>query len=189
MTKHIVGIIIFSFIVGTSAVIGSLFYTVPGPDSVSVTETDNYVYKKKKKRRCRRKKRRPRQELNGEATIKIQQAVFNQATRKLDTRILLEREDDSTEAVDVALHFFVSDKYSTRHLATEFISVSPQLFGATEKGQRFSNSFSWLTDLQTRENLYVMPEVVGDRNSYLKNPPTFNPFEATAILLNSGVGR
>lgn len=61
MIKHIVGIVLFTFIVGTSAAIACLFGVVTERTN-SVSEHKSYrVYKdKKRKKRCRKKRKRRR---------------------------------------------------------------------------------------------------------------------------------
>lgn len=168
MTKHIAGMILFTFIVGSSAIIAGLFYEIPEANSVAVTE--NYsVYKTKEKRSyCYLRRQRAEN-----ASVELTQAVFNSDVSRLTTRVNFEDESNSYGVVD--LHFFVNDKYGTRFLKTERIYVST---GTDE----YTKILDWMGRLGSRENLFVIPEVHKDGYENLSSP-TFAQSKAIPIQL------
>jgi hypothetical protein len=168
MTKHIAGIILFTFIVGSSAVIAGLFYQVPDANVITVRE--NYtVYKtKKRKRRCR--KQRPR---NENAGVNLSAAIFNSDSNRLTTFVNYENESDSYSEVD--LNFFVNDKYGIRFLKTERIYVSPD-------ANKNTKIMDWMGRLDSRENIYVIPQIHNDEYDKWSSP-TFDEYKAIPVLL------
>jgi hypothetical protein len=186
MNKHIVGLIIFSFIVGISAIIASFFVQmpqIPTLDQVRVSGENPYIYRGHKS--CGKKKRKPRPRDYSElASAKVSQAVFDLDKKQLDTEFTIERTNDSTETVNVALHFFVNDRYGVQSIATEFITLNPNFDIGDKAVTTKISSFKWLNNLESRENLYVMPEVVTNEYNYTNYPPTFDSSEATAVLLS-----
>lgn len=171
--QHIVGIIIFSLIVGTSIVIGSFFIQLPEKTSVTVSDYDSFTYRSERKCRKKRKKRRPAEEIS----IKIDQAVFNTNTEKLSLGVSLEGKNDLERTAKVALYFFANDKNGTRHLATEYTEVYS---GSSVKE---FNSYNWLRNLQSHENLYIIPQIKNEYNDFSAYQPKFDESKATAIVL------
>jgi hypothetical protein len=168
MTKHIVGLIIFTLIVGTSAVIAGIFSyitTKPNVDTVTVYE-DSGVYKRKK--RCR-KKRKPRPR---EISATVLQATFDAAGKKLTTEIFVSETDVES---DLELHFFVKDAYGTQYLKKETITVSSE-------ENLYENSFGWLNRLESKENLYIVAKV---KRAYSRwdYQPRFDAEKATPVLI------
>ncbi len=154
MTKHIIGLIIFSFIVGTSAIIAGLFSYNPVPETYTLTTyKDSYkVYKKKKrKKRCRKRRPQPK-----EVSAEISQAVFDEKTNQLTTEISFKNYSDSNGQLN--LYFFSKDVYGTQYLKQEKIYV-------TEERSVYRNSFDWLTRLEFKGNLYVIPVLQTDSDS------------------------
>ncbi len=186
MNKHIIGLIIFSFIVGMSAIIASFFVPMPQMpklDSVKVSEANDYIYRGTKS--CKKKKRKPRiKNYDILASAKVSQAVFDIEKKRLNTEFTIERADDSTETVNIALHFFVNDGYAIQHIKTEYVTLTPNFDIGDKAITQNKSSFRWLNKLESRENLYVIPEVVKDNYSYSKQPPFFDASEATAVLLS-----
>ncbi len=184
MNKHIIGLIIFSFIVGMSAIIAGFFAPMPQMpkiDSVRVSEANDYIYRGGKS--CRQKKRKPRlQNYDILASAKISQAVFNLNKRQLDTEFTVERGNDSTENVNVALHFFVNDGFAVQHIKTEYVTLTPNFDMGDNAITSKTTSFRWLNNLESRENLYVISEVVEKAYSYSNQPPFFDASEAAAVL-------
>jgi len=174
MTKHIVGLIIFTLIVGTSAIIAGIFgyMTTPGADSVSVS--DNLLYRIESRRhRCGRKRRKPRKPRPREISATVTQATFDEASRTLTTAI--DFSDSDLFDGDLELHFFVKDAYGTQYLKKETISVS-------DAKSVYENTFGWLNRLESRENLYVIAQVKSsdDRSDY---QPSFDSGKATPVLI------
>ncbi len=168
MTKHIAGIILFTFIVGSSAVIAELFYQTPEANIITVRENYTVYKKKKRKRRCR--KQRPR---NENAEVKLSAAIFNSDSNRLTTFVDYENEWDSYGEVD--LNFFVNDKYGIRFLKTERIYVSSAM-------DRYTKILDWMGRLDSRENLYVIPQIHNDEYDKWSSP-IFNEHKAIPVLL------
>lgn len=170
MTKHIVGLLIFTLIVGTSAVIAGLFgyASAPEADSVTVSETYRVYKKKKRKKRCRKKRPRPR-----EVAATVVQATFDESGRTLTTEVVL----GTPETADLELHFFVSDAYGTQYLKKETIVIS-------SSETLYENSFGWLDRLESKENLYVVarPRPASRGWDY---PPEFDAALAVPVLVRN----
>lgn len=172
MTKHIVGLILFTFIVGTAAVVSGLFGNTPTPKKYTVVKSnDKYrVYKKKKrKKRCRKKRRHHHPKL--EATVS--QALFDNSSNKFITSIKFKNNRYSERDVD--LHFFVKDRHGERYIKTETIAVSTYQ-------KQYVNSFKWMKNFGSRENLYVVP-TAKTLNDGWTIPPSFNVNKATPVIL------
>ncbi len=186
MNKHIIGFIIFSLIVGTSAVVASFFYGVPKIESVNVSET-SVTYSGKS---CWKSTKNYK---SGLASVKVLQAVFNPDSKKLATNLSVTPGDNSFKNVRLALHFFVKDGNSTRYLATENLTdkngnlegvydlnedkFSKTLFSVTSTYKLFSN-------LRSYENLYVIPQIFTERDSFTDYaPPQFDEINATPVTL------
>lgn len=191
MNKHIIGLIVFSFIVGMSAIIASFFVPMPQMpkiDSVRVSDSHEYLYRGSTS--CKKKKRKPRPKDYSElAVAKVSQAVFDLNKKQLDTQFLIERANDSTETVNVALHFFVNDNFGVQHIATEFLTLTPNFDMGDKAMLSKVSSFNWLNNLESRENLYVMAEVVNSEVRYRKTPPKFDTYEATAVLVSPRINK
>lgn len=173
MTKHIVGLIIFTLIVGTSAIIAGLFGYVTTSEKTSVqTYNEDYrSYKKKRKKRCR-KHRKPRPK---EVSAMVSQAVFDETNKNLTTEIAFENFFESEGEID--LHFFVQDGFGIQYLKRETIKVSSY-------ENVYENSFGWLNRLESRENLYVVakfkPDVESDYSMEF-----FDGKNATPVLVKA----
>ncbi len=170
MIKHIAGIVLFSFIVGSSAVIAGLFYEVPEAKTITIRESYSVFKKKKRKKRCRNRR------------SSIENASVNLHFAKFD----VDRENGFSAIIDyqnnwksngvVDLHFFVNDKYGTRFLKTERIYVATGI-------DDYSKKMDWMGRLDSRENLYIIPEV---HNAYEKwTSPEFNIYEAVEVRSNN----
>jgi hypothetical protein len=171
--QHIVGILIFTLIVGTSIVIASFFIKIPEQTSVTVSDYDIFTFRSERKCRKKRKKRRPKEEVS----VKIDQAVFNVKTEKLSLAFSFQGKNNLEKTAKVALYFFVNDKNGTRHLATEYTEVY------TDSSVKEINSYNWLRNLQSHENLYIIPQVIGDYDDFSAYKPNFIESKATAIVL------
>ena len=171
MTKHIVGLIIFTLIVGTSVVVASLFGASHAPKTYNCDKYNvkHKVYKKKKRKKKRRHEKRHKR---GHYAANMTQAIFDKGSNQLTTS--LDFKNESFEGV-VDFHFFVKDEFGTQYLKKETIKAS-----STQSV--YENSFSWLNRLESRENLYVMPiAIYSNRN--LDYQPRFDVSRATPVLL------
>lgn len=177
MNKHIFGFILFSLIVGTSAFIYGFFFTpLATIQPVSVFEV------RTEKRKSCRKETYSRVE-RGEVTAKVVQAVFNSNTNQLDMDLFLERKNSSTDNVAVRLHFFVKDGAKTRYLATEKVDLTPDFNLDDKATHSITSSYEWLDNLKSRENLYVVPQTIG--NTEREFTPVFDEAKATSVIILS----
>lgn len=173
MTKHIVGLILFTFIVGTAAIVSGLFGNTPISKKYTVVKiNDKYrVYKKKKRKKRCRKKRRHHHSPKLEATVT--QALFDNSSNKFITN--LKFKNDRYFERDVDLHFFVKDRHGERYIKTETIVAS-------SGKQQYVNSFKWMKNFGSRENLYVIPTAKTLKDGWTI-PPSFNVDKATPVIL------
>lgn len=178
--QHFIGLIIFSLIVGTAVVVKSFFIEMPEINSVTVSEFKTESYHSKNN--CRKKRKKPRKPKKPKpASIILDQAVFvfgEENKLELDLS-LANTVKEPNQTANVALHFFVSDKYSTRHLKTEYISV---FFNDGFAEKELSN-LKWLNNLQSKNDLFVISESVDDLSDDRIYSPVFNKLKAKPILL------
>lgn len=182
--QHLIGFIIFSLIVGTSVVVGSFYINIPERKAVMVADDDFKTYNTKK--HCRRKKRKkpkkPKKPRKAEKfSVKLDQVVYNSEKEILTLDLSLPNTAEKpTKISNIALNFFVSDKYGTRHLKTEY---SPVYF-ENAFGEVDLIDLDWLKNLQSRENLFVIPAAVSDNSENDIYRPVFIKTKAKPVLLN-----
>ena len=186
MRKHIVGFIIFNFIVGTSLIVAAFFYQKPKFESVVITPVTSETYT----RSCWKGKSRF---INNTTSAKVTQAIFDSKTQELKTELFVQADDEkSLKTTEVALHFFVKDGNSTRYLATENLTnrngVMKDSFDMSDyKNMKatflVNSSYEWLDDLESRENLYVVPEIIQNAPLYDDYTPEFDELNATPVTL------
>lgn len=179
MTKHIVGLIIFSFIVGISAFVAGLFAASSGVPSVSpVYVFDKYASekKRKKKRRCR-----PHRSLhyrdwdNTLQSVTLKSADYDVATSEFSTVAAFGK--DVPEEFNLDLYFYVSDNNGTRFITTETLEASSWT-------RNYEDSFGWLSRFQQPENLYVIAHVRTLDDDY-SDPPVFDIDKATPVTITT----
>lgn len=170
MTKHIAGIILFTFIIGSSAVIAGLFTEIPQTNRVIVRE--NYKVYKKKKKRKRNNCRHKRKSYSTSSKVNLSQVVFDEDSNKIIAR--MDYDNSRKTYGKVNLHFFANDKYGTRFLKTERIYVSNDESVYTKK-------MEWIGRLSSFENLYVIPEVRNSRTEPWVTP-SFDIIKAKPVL-------
>ncbi|MEZ5347023.1 MAG: hypothetical protein R2681_15855 [Pyrinomonadaceae bacterium] len=170
MTKHIAGILLFSFIVGISAVVAGLFYVAPQKTNYFSSYSDGEYCKRKKKRRHRhRKPRKPRLENVGPANFMVTDAVFDKNTGYLTTYHYVKDVQSLPERKAFVYHFFVKDEAGTQYLRSERVWTglgSPRLV----------SSFDWLSELDKSQNVYVM-------SGFSMSEPEFNSSLAVPVLI------
>lgn len=177
MTKHIVGLVLFSFIVGTSAFVAGLVY---GPSESAVTEAKKSLEMSVDKRKKRKRKKRchPHRRTNdyiGSATVTG--AVYDANARMLTTTFSFSR--GVPENFDLDLHFYVRDNYGTRYLTTETLSASSWT-------SNYENPFGWIDRFEQTEDLYIIPRVKTLDEGWTL-PPSFNLSESVRVkVANSG---
>ena len=179
--QHFIGFLIFSLIVGTAVVGASLFIEMPEINSVKVSEYKTKTYYSKNN--CRWKKRKKPRKLKKlkPASINLDQAVFVLSEEKLKLDLsLANTEKDLNQTANVALHFFVSDKYSTRHLKTEYISV----FFNEGFAEKNLSGLTWLNNLHSKKDLFVISETVSELSDSRIYSPVFNQLYAKPVLIS-----
>jgi hypothetical protein len=105
--------------------------------------------------------------------------VVNLKNKKLDLNFVVECGDDSPDAVEVILWFYVQDGKNTRYLQNESVWLTPNFNSQNVSAQNASYSFRWLEYLKQDENLYVIPQYYGGGHMFI---PKFEKSKATAIL-------
>lgn len=170
MTKHIAGIMLFTFIVGTSATIAGLVYVAPQKvTQFSSYDNNDYCKRKKKRRHRHRKPQKPGMEDVGPANFMVTDAVLDKTTGYLTTYHYVKNVESLPEGKAFVYHFFVKDESGTQYLKSERVWTglgSPRLV----------SSFDWLSNIDRDENLYVM-------SGFTMNPPEFDSSLAVPVLI------
>ncbi len=173
MKKHIFGLAFFSFIVGATAIIYSMF------NFVNVEEVFVSPQTSTRATSCWKMKRESRESKFASPIIK--QAVFDLKTKQLNWELATPKTDSNLK---IALHFFVKDdKTGARYINSALVPVSSNPEG-TING---TSSFQWLDNLQSYENLYVIAEYISlDKFKSKSYQPKFDAGKAASVLLYSG---
>lgn len=183
MNQNVVGVILFSVIVGIAIFVSEYFAPIPAPLPVyerPVTVDNKYS--------C---SHRSRTVINqsipvGVADIKVVQAVLNPQANVFNAEFLIKKENPRTEAVGIALHFFVKNGRTTQYLATETITVVPDFDSRGNATDDVTASFKWLNNFEQRNNLYVIAEPSSNYNKSKDLEPIFDESKATSVLLDKG---
>jgi hypothetical protein len=167
MTRHIAGIVLFSFIIGISGfVLGAADSLTP--ESVTVRKTFK-VFKKRKKRK--RRHRHPR--YWRKSKVSVIQAVHSKKSGLLNVSMVAFRDCGYGE---IQLHFFAKDRNGARYLQTQTIPF--------EGGNlKYSIEIDWLNRMDRDQNVYVMAEYVR-RPSGFTIYPRFDDVNATPVLMS-----
>ncbi len=177
MTKHIAGLILFTFIVGTSAVITGLFYSTP--DRMVAFSYSNERNSCSKRKRRHRKPKRPRVFADKVFSTGLNQAVFDTSTGLLmvshEVRAVPE---DETRSM-LVYHFYVKDEYGTRHVKSE------KIWSGIESSSVL-NGFQWLSNRNSKENLYIGSEYRDYRDKSWRIAPKFEDSNAVPVLIKNG---
>lgn len=177
MTKHIAGLILFTFIIGTSAAIAGLFdYGSDRSRSFTVRESyRTYKRKKRRKRRCR-KHRKPHVFERQSVSVKLTQAVFDRSTGLLATAHAFGNKGyrRGPDAV-VYYHFYTNGETGPQYLRTERIRGA---FGSSS----MESEFSWLADLSSDETIYIIPGYSPNSRSSIV-APRFELSNAVPVLI------
>lgn len=175
MTKHIAGFILFSLIVGTSAVVASLIGDAPDKMRSFTIRDDYAFYKRKKRRRRCRRRRKPREYRAKIVSHEITGAVFNRDTGLLTTSHTLRKLPYGEKRAKLVYHFYVSDEFETRHLRSQ------EVWGIALDSPTIVKNFEWLNRIDSKENVYVIAEYRGFRDS--KSVPEFDEVKAVRVLI------
>ena len=167
MKKHIFGLAIFSFIVGTAAVFAVVFSYVPtipiigeAEEPAMQSETFNW---------CRQ-----------DAEVKVSQALINKNNQKLDLSFLVKREDVSVEPIEVILWFYAQDNKKIRYLTHKVIAIKSNYSSSNIADYLATISYEKLGDLKPNENLYVLSEIAPcDAHRFV---PTFDKNKAVPVV-------
>ncbi|HXH69648.1 MAG TPA: hypothetical protein VNI60_04790 [Pyrinomonadaceae bacterium] len=168
MIKHYFGFALFSFIVGTTAVVYAIFNVV-NVNEVTVPNYSTYSPAKS----CWKMKRESRGSNLSAPTIK--QAIFNLKTKQLSWELSAPETNSN-----IALHFFVKDENGTRYINSMVKQAFRHEYGTTKA----VSSYLWLDNLESYENLYVIAEPVSSGAYIDKNfQPKFDQSKAVAVLV------
>lgn len=178
MIKHIVGFVLFSFIVGTSAFVYGLFYSSPDPVFVEVKDFTQWRYSTSKKKRKKRKcppHRHPHfldqtREAVGGPDIRIQEAAY--VAESGDLRLRVSALEMPETGID--LHFYAVDEFGERFIKTESVPAPPAS-GALEVYR-----FRWLQNFQQKDKLFIIAEASPGGDG-LYAPPPFSQSWAAAV--------
>lgn len=171
MKQHIVGALLFSFIVATAGVISFFFTELPSVEGVKAPELPRtFGY-----RLGCRKQYKSFPVNDGKFSVRALQSVLNLKTKQLETDLLIKRENRSVQFVTVSLHFFTKDGQGTRYLATEKAWVEPFFNSGNEALHSITSAYKWLDNLESYENLYVVAETTSSL-------PEFSESDAVAVL-------
>lgn len=177
MKQHLIGLTLFSFIVGTAAVIYAVF-NVPEIQPVhEIVSTPPAI--PAERTYCNMKKLSPFK------SLEIKQAVLDADTKEFNWELAVPQRDEMIE-----LLFFVKDGKGTRFLANEKVHSRSARKGVL----RFQNSYPWLNSRKSYENLYVIARFESDAVNYEENfevkgnrfEPRFDAAQATAVTVNFG---
>ena len=184
MNKHIVGFILFNLIVGTSIIIAAFFYQIPKFESVVVAPITYETYTHS----CWKMNK---SYANNATSVKVTQAIYSNKTEELKTELFIQSGEQSLDSIKIALHFFVKNGDFTRYLGTEDLTNNKgDIKGIYDMSERkitkatfvVTSDYQWLSDLDSSENLYVMPELIteGMNRDYT---PVFYEANATPVTL------
>lgn len=177
MNKHTFGFLLFSFIVGTSAIIYGFFFA-PSPLVHPV-----YVFENQPEPRKSCRKERFKQIEGGDVRAKVLQAVLNQNTNQLDMNFSLDSKNNLMNEISVRLDFFVKDGKKTRFLASENVTLDHDFNVDYESTSTVNLSIDWLKDLKSVENLYVVPQTQRNFEKYNETTPRFDKANATPVTV------
>lgn len=174
MTKHIVGLILFSLIVGISAFVAGLFAaSTSNPAFTALERFENYSVerKKRKKRRCGRHRHPHFRSYNSEnPSVTLESAELDLASGQFSTVASF---NDVPEEFNLDLHFFVKDEFGVRFIRTETLDASLWT-------SNYQDTFGWLTRFPERENIFVIPQVRTLDDDFT-NAPGFDKYEAVPV--------
>ncbi len=196
MKKHIIGVIIFSFIVGTSAFVAAFFYqTLKSEQPQEVDSSNVYVTSEPYTHSCWKGNRNYETK---SVSPKVTQAILDRQARTLETELFIQIDEKSSKNIKPVLHFFVKDGNSTRYLATyklpgETMDVTKnhdmsEIYDTSDKKMikaewNITLSLEMLGNINSYENLYVVPEIVSNVNSYRDYTPVFDELNATPVTV------
>jgi hypothetical protein len=181
MKKHILGLALFTIIVGAAAIVYGFLNVpqiipVPAPQYISTTTTTL-------KTSCWRMKR-AHNEFRANS-IEVRQAVLDVPTKQFNWELAL---PESNEPIE--LHFFVKNDKETRYITSEQVKNKFSNNGEL----KFSDSYDWLNKRKSLDNLYVIAQFESEATNYNENfevygdkfQPKFDVNKATAVTVDYG---
>lgn len=172
MKKHILGLAIFSFIVGTAALVYGLFAALLPTPRVAPVETPSVTTYPSTKS-CWKMKQESKID-----SVQVYQAVFNLQSKEFSWELTTTKSN-----APIALHFFSKDGAGTRYITTETVNGSLAHNGFL----KFNTNYPWMGKDNSFENLYVVPEFVPSGANYSNAvQPRFDAANATAVTLDYG---
>ena len=176
MKKHLFGLALFSLIVGSAIFFKAIFFASVYKYDVIRTFPENSCWKMK-----RETVQAQQTEVKTTKPL-IRQAIFNLNTKQMDWDLIV------PETTSIVLHFFVKDSLGARHLNSEFIPIYSVNKTGTNNGiLEITSSFLWLDNLDSYQNLYIVPEVMSRREFSKKGiRPVFDEISAVPVSLYYG---
>lgn len=177
MKQHIIGLSLFSFIVGASAVIYAVF-NVPeiAPVHAIISVSEPVAVERSY---CQKRNN------SSFKSLEIKQAVLDANTKEFNWELQVPQRDEMIE-----LLFFVKDGKGARYIGSGQVHSRSARRGVL----RFTNSYPWLNSLKSYGNLYVVARFESDAANYDENfevksnrfQPKFDTSAATAVTVNFG---
>lgn len=175
MKKHIIGLMLFSFIVSAAAIIyGVLNILFPVPEAVSVfVPQHNQV----ERTHCKMKREIKEQKISSPL---ITQAVFDQKMKRFSWHLARSEAKSA-----IVLHFFISDAKGTRYID----SVSAE--SSIGDGElNYSPFYMNLDKIDSQANLYLIADNDADStfNGFheKRQPVEFDAGKAIAVTIDYG---
>lgn len=113
--------------------------------------------------------------------VEIKQAVFDVATKNFSCELYL---PEANARID--LHFFKNDDKGAHYLTTEKVSVVSASYGFLT----INNSYDWLNSAKSLENIYVIPQLTSEAESYEvygnNAQPKFDATKAIPVTIDYG---
>jgi hypothetical protein len=171
MIRHYFGFALFSFIVGTSAVVYAMFNV----ENVVEIAAPSYSATYSPTKSCWKMKRESRR--GNLYSPMVKQAVFNSNSKQLRWEL-----DTAELETAIALNFFVKDENGMRYINSELVPMNAYRYDSII---RSTSSYEWLDNLDSYENLYMTAEPISQSAYRHKNfPIDFDASKATAVLLH-----
>lgn len=172
MKKHIIGLMLFGFIVSATAIVYAFFNVseFAQVNEVVSVSTPQYVSSEKTHSKMRLKSR--------SNSIEVRQAVLNIQTKEFSWELVTPQDD-----LMLVLHFFLKDNEGTHYITTE---QQPHITMKAGKHRFNTTSFDWLSERKSYENLYVTAEFFPEYDYTYDYQPTFDATKATAVTIDYG---
>lgn len=170
MKKHLLGLALFSFILGTTIFVYSMFNVF----NIQEVAAPNYSPNYSRPTSCWNMKRKVNR-WNSNSPI-VRQAIFDSKLKQLNWEL-----DTSGVNTPIVLKFFIKDEKGTRYINSILVPSD-----AYRNDSFSATSFYELKNLKSYENLYVVPEPVsfGEQgNKKFSFSMDFNADRATPVLV------